>query len=121
MNNPSKFYFKNLIFVVSFFCLGFCLSESAFAQKVRLRAQLTPTCTGSANSKFADIYADGNQNKHGDSNRHGDIHTQRNVHPDIHANSDLHAVCNLYSDGITDYDQRNSHVRKCGRSAEIYF
>jgi hypothetical protein len=60
MNKPFNFYLKKSIFVASFFCLIFCLSETAFAQKVRLRAQLTPNCAGSANSRFADIYADGN-------------------------------------------------------------
>ncbi|MDQ3043268.1 MAG: hypothetical protein M3R11_12970, partial [Acidobacteriota bacterium] len=60
MNYLFNFCFKKSVFVVSFFCLSFCLSESAFAQKVRLRAQLTPNCTGSANSRFADISADGN-------------------------------------------------------------
>ncbi len=35
---------------------------STFAQKVRLRAQITPTCTSNINekAKFSDIYADGN-------------------------------------------------------------
>ncbi|HEX8733683.1 MAG TPA: FG-GAP-like repeat-containing protein [Pyrinomonadaceae bacterium] len=37
------------------------LSADAAAQKVRLRAQITPNCdSGSSRSKFADIYADGN-------------------------------------------------------------
>ncbi len=30
------------------------------AQKVRLRAQITPNCGSSSNAKFADIFADGN-------------------------------------------------------------
>ncbi|MCY7345712.1 MAG: hypothetical protein LH614_05765 [Pyrinomonadaceae bacterium] len=60
MNNPFSFYFKKSIYVLSFFCLVLGLSENLAAQKVRLRAQLTPTCTGNANSRFADIYADGN-------------------------------------------------------------
>ena len=60
MNNSFNLYFKKSIFVLGFFCLLFGLSESVFAQKTRLRAQLLPTCTGTANSKFADIYADGN-------------------------------------------------------------
>jgi len=60
MNNLFNFCFKKSVFVVSFICLSFCLGENTFAQKVRLRAQLTPNCTGSANSRFADISADGN-------------------------------------------------------------
>jgi len=36
------------------------LSETASAQKVRLRSQITPTCGTSSALKFADIYADGN-------------------------------------------------------------
>ncbi len=60
MNNPFNYRFKKSVFVIGFFCLIFGLGENSFAQKVRLRAQLTPTCSGSANSKFADIYADGN-------------------------------------------------------------
>jgi hypothetical protein len=60
MNNPFNFYFKNSIFVLGFCCLLFGLSENLLAQKVRLRAQLTPACTGTANSRFADVYADGN-------------------------------------------------------------
>ena len=34
--------------------------SGATAQKVRLRAQIKPECTGNENSRFADIYADGN-------------------------------------------------------------
>lgn len=60
MNNPFNSYFKKIVFFAAFFCLLFVASENLFAQKVKLRAQLTPNCTGSANSKFADIYADGN-------------------------------------------------------------
>jgi len=36
------------------------LAENASAQKVRLRAQITPNCGSTSNLKFADIYADGN-------------------------------------------------------------
>jgi len=60
MNIPFNFYFKKIVFVFVFVFFLFGLSENLNAQKVRLRAQITPTCTGSANSKFADIYADGN-------------------------------------------------------------
>ena len=45
--------------VTTLFVFSFALSTNA--QKVRLRAQITPTCdSGGFNSKFADIYADGN-------------------------------------------------------------
>jgi hypothetical protein len=60
MNNSYKFHFKNAVFVIGFLCLILGLNENLYAQKVRLRSQITPQCTGSANSKFADIYADGN-------------------------------------------------------------
>jgi len=38
----------------------FALSVFAGAPKVKLRSQITPTCATSSNTKFADIYADGN-------------------------------------------------------------
>ncbi|MDI1240829.1 MAG: hypothetical protein PSX80_02770, partial [bacterium] len=46
-----------------FLTLIACIHLSVFAQKVRLRAQLTPDCTvvsGNPEWKFADIWADGN-------------------------------------------------------------
>jgi hypothetical protein len=58
-----NFFNKTIIFLaLLFFILG--LSANVWAQKVRLRAQITPECTtpsgASTRSKFADIYADGN-------------------------------------------------------------
>ena len=47
-----------LLIVLSVLFLS--LTESISAQKVRLRGQINPPCTGSSESKFADIYADGN-------------------------------------------------------------
>lgn len=50
-----------LVFVFSaFFVLFFSISESVSAQKVRLRSQIAPTCSSTASTKYADIYADGN-------------------------------------------------------------
>ena len=49
---------KIFIFCSLFLILGF--SEMVSAQKVRLRAQITPNCGVNSLSKFADIYADGN-------------------------------------------------------------
>jgi hypothetical protein len=57
----GKFFFP-LLFIFGLMFYGF--SEDAAAQKVRLRAQINPDCTNSGgnptDSKFADIYADGN-------------------------------------------------------------
>jgi hypothetical protein len=53
--------------IISFFILIFGLSDSIFAQKVKLRAQITPQCTRVRNTSvggfppyFADIYGSGN-------------------------------------------------------------
>jgi hypothetical protein len=46
--------------IISFFVLIFAANETLFAQKIKLRAQITPTCANNGNLKFADIYADGN-------------------------------------------------------------
>jgi hypothetical protein len=56
-------YFKKtiILFGLLLFVLG--LSENLQAQKVRLRGQVTPKChgvSGSSNSIFSDVYADGN-------------------------------------------------------------
>jgi hypothetical protein len=51
---------KTSFVLIAFFILIFGVSESLFAQKVRLRSQITPTCANNGNLKFADIYADGN-------------------------------------------------------------
>ncbi len=66
MNRLSKINIKNyenylLVFSLLFIILGF--SGITQAQKVRLRAQITPECDASYGTprwKFADIYADGN-------------------------------------------------------------
>jgi hypothetical protein len=55
MNN-----FKALLGAFVFLLSLTAFSNDANAQKIRLRSQLTPACTGSANSRFADVYADGN-------------------------------------------------------------
>ncbi len=55
--------FKNTNFIVFFLVLLVVIvsfGETVFAQKVRLKAQITPTCATSSRLKFADIYADGN-------------------------------------------------------------
>ena len=60
MNFPllKKPCFGFLTFAVLFLTAGY--AGSVHAQKVRLRAQITPTCASNSNAKFADIYADGN-------------------------------------------------------------
>lgn len=61
MDFSHKFSFVVRALIV--FVLASALATIASAQKVRLRAQITPNCTvvsGSSGSKFADIYADGN-------------------------------------------------------------
>ncbi len=50
-------------FVILLFAALLLTSEFGsvgYAQKVRLRSQITPNCGSSSNAKFADIYADGN-------------------------------------------------------------
>jgi hypothetical protein len=51
---------KTSFLLIAFFVLILGASENLFAQKVRLRAQITPNCGSTSNLKFADIYADGN-------------------------------------------------------------
>ncbi|MFN2392365.1 MAG: FG-GAP-like repeat-containing protein [Pyrinomonadaceae bacterium] len=64
MVSSSGNYFRTLFILIGL--IGFILgiSEKMTAQKVRLRAQVTPDCTSvpefTARWKFADIYADGN-------------------------------------------------------------
>lgn len=48
---------KSLLFFSIFIFMFTC---SIFAQKVRIRSQITPTCATSSALKFADIYAEGN-------------------------------------------------------------
>jgi len=61
-NNYLKNFLKNFLFGFGLIFLFFGFSENLSAQKVRLRAQITPNCTALGNSryKYADIYADGN-------------------------------------------------------------
>jgi hypothetical protein len=62
--NYQKFnILKVSAFVFCFFALIVGMTASVSAQKVRLRAKITPNCTavtGNAGWKFADIFADGN-------------------------------------------------------------
>lgn len=54
---------KTLILSIASVCSLLLFSPESFAQKVRLRAQITPQCSvvsGNASWKFSDIYADGN-------------------------------------------------------------
>ncbi len=51
---------KPFVFVLGVLMLIAGFGESIFAQKVRLRSQITPTCATTSRLKFADIYADGN-------------------------------------------------------------
>ncbi len=51
---------KTPFFIVVLSVLFFSFTESVSAQKVRLRSQINPACTGNSSSKFADIHADGN-------------------------------------------------------------
>ncbi len=60
MTFPSVFNFRNLIVVAGLLFSIAVFGESAAAQKVRLRAQITPDCGSTSIAKFADIYADGN-------------------------------------------------------------
>jgi hypothetical protein len=63
MNFRVLFKLKLSFLLIAFFALTFGVSENLFAQKVKLRGQITPNCpasAGNANLKFADIYADGN-------------------------------------------------------------
>ena len=58
-----QFSFIKLNFFSLFLIVGIVLfgaNAELFAQKVRLRAQITPDCGVDSISKFADIYADGN-------------------------------------------------------------
>lgn len=51
---------KNIILSAALFVLTCGLFIEASAQRVRLRSNLNPACTGSTTLKFSDIYADGN-------------------------------------------------------------
>jgi len=53
-----KLKFLSFVFILGMLLLGAGVETSA--QKVRLRAQITPNCGNNSNLKFADIYADGN-------------------------------------------------------------
>jgi hypothetical protein len=63
MNYIPKINFKEIVLIFSLFFIILGFSENLPAQKVRLRAQITPDCpsdSGNPKWKFADIYADGN-------------------------------------------------------------
>ncbi len=51
---------KLIVFSLFVFVVFLSFGETIFAQKVRLRSQITPTCSTTSRLKFADIYADGN-------------------------------------------------------------
>jgi hypothetical protein len=59
MNNNFK-QIKSIAFIMTLLLSALVLTGVVRAQKVRLRAQITPTCATSSALKFADIYADGN-------------------------------------------------------------
>ena len=58
--NFQKFFRVRTLLALAFLILAVGAGEQLFAQKVRLRSQITPTCATSSSLKFADIYADGN-------------------------------------------------------------
>ncbi|HEY0426988.1 MAG TPA: FG-GAP-like repeat-containing protein [Pyrinomonadaceae bacterium] len=61
MNFRVLMKLKTSFVLIAFFVLTFAVSENLFAQKVRLRGKVTPTCaSGTSAWKFSDIYADGN-------------------------------------------------------------
>ncbi len=60
MNFSCDLNLKKSISIFSLCLLVFAFVENASAQKVRLRAQITPDCGVNSLSKYADIYADGN-------------------------------------------------------------
>ncbi len=51
---------KKTLIVAVLVILAIGASESVFAQKVKLRSKITPTCATTSSLKFSDIYADGN-------------------------------------------------------------
>ncbi|NOT49582.1 MAG: hypothetical protein HOP17_17800, partial [Acidobacteria bacterium] len=51
---------KGFIFAAAVVILNLAFVLPTEAQKVRLRAQITPACNTGSNLKFSDIYADGN-------------------------------------------------------------
>ncbi len=51
---------KKSLIVAVLVILAIGASESTFAQKVKLRSKITPTCATTSSLKFSDIYADGN-------------------------------------------------------------
>ncbi len=66
MNTKSSFmpdvYWKNVCFSNSFFCLvlmAIAFNSSIMAQNIRLRSRISPSIINS-NSKYADLYGDGN-------------------------------------------------------------
>lgn len=51
---------KNILFAIAFLAITTAVADNVFAQKVRLRAQITPNCGITSTLKFSDIYSDGN-------------------------------------------------------------
>ena len=51
---------KRTLIIATLLILAAGAFESTFAQKIRLRGKVTPTCATTSSLKFADIYADGN-------------------------------------------------------------
>ena len=60
MSDKLPIFIRTFIVALALIFCGISLSTDVPAQKVRLRAQITPTCATTSNLKFADIYADGN-------------------------------------------------------------
>lgn len=61
MINHTMYRIREIIAVVGALLILLAMPQSAVAQKVRLRSQITPSCSsGTSNWKFADIYGDGN-------------------------------------------------------------
>lgn len=51
---------KRILFSVVLLASAVFLTQNIYAQKIRLRGKVTPTCATTSSLKFADIYADGN-------------------------------------------------------------
>jgi len=52
--------FMKLLFRISCAIFLLAIVSLSVSAQIKIRSQVTPTCTSSGNSKFADIYADGN-------------------------------------------------------------
>src|SRR5215211_2895214 len=51
---------KKILIAAILFGIAVGTAGSVYAQKVRLRSQITPNCGSSSNLKYADIFAEGN-------------------------------------------------------------